>query len=87
MPNRWTLNWKDVYKRQQQALAGKEVDGIAAMAHKLLPLFTLSGAMEAVPLLNWLETQRGQWFSEEIGEKTACVLLEIQKVLEEARKV
>ena len=73
--------------RMQQALAGKEVDGIAAMAHKLLPLFTLIGAMEAVPLLNWLETQRGQCFSEEIGEKTACVLLEIQKVLEEARKV
>lgn len=24
--------------RMQQALAGKEVDGIAAMAHKLLPL-------------------------------------------------
>lgn len=55
--------------RMQQALAGKEVDGIAAMAHKLLPLFTLIGAMEAVPLLNWLETQRGQCFSEEIGEK------------------
>ena len=71
----------------QHALAGKEVDGIAAMAHTLLPLFTLIGAMEAVPLLNWLETQRGQCFSEEIGEKTACVLLEIQKVLEEARKV
>lgn len=30
--------------RMQQALTDREVDGIAAMAHKLLPLFTLIGA-------------------------------------------
>lgn len=71
--------------RMQQSLADEDVDGIAAMAHKLLPLFTLIGATDAVPLLNWLEARRGECFTEEIGEKTDCVLSEIRKVLGEAR--
>lgn len=71
--------------QMQQSLADEDVDGIAAMAHKLLPLFTLIGATDAVPLLNWLEAHRGECFSEEIGEKTDCVLSEIRKVLGEAR--
>lgn len=71
--------------RMQQSLANEDVDGIAAMAHKLLPLFTLIGATDAVPLMNWLEAHRGECFSEEIGEKTDCVLSEIRKVLGEAR--
>lgn len=71
--------------RMQQSLADEDVDGIAAMAHKLLPLFTLIGATDAVPLLNWLEAHRGECFSEEIGEKTDCVLSDIRKVLGEAR--
>lgn len=71
--------------RMQQSLANEDVDGIASMAHKLLPLFTLIGAADAVPLLNWLEAHRGECFSEEIGEKTDCVLSEIRKVLGEAR--
>lgn len=72
--------------RMQQALTDEEVDGIAAMSHKLLPLFSLIGATDAVPLLNWLEAQRGKDFSEEIKEKTGCVLQEIRKILEEAKK-
>lgn len=72
--------------RMQQALTDEEVDGIAAMSHKLLPLFSLIGATDAVPLLNWLEAQRGKNFSEEIKEKTDCVLQEIRKILEEAKK-
>lgn len=71
-------------ERMQQALANREVDGVAAMAHKLLPLFTLIGARDAVPLLTWLEAQRGQLFSEEIGQKTADVLHEIRNILREA---
>ena len=38
-------------ERMQQALNEKEVDGIAAMAHKLLPLFTMIGAEEMDRLL------------------------------------
>lgn len=71
--------------RMQQSLADEDVDAIAAMAHKLLPLFTLIGATDAVPFLNWLEAHRGECFSEEIGEKTDCVLSDIRKVLGEAR--
>lgn len=70
----------------QQALTDKDTDGIAAMSHKLLPLFSLIGATDAIPLLNWLEAQRGKNFSEEIKEKTGCVLQEIRKILEEAKK-
>ncbi|EFF59304.1 ATPase/histidine kinase/DNA gyrase B/HSP90 domain protein [Bacteroides xylanisolvens SD CC 2a] len=56
-------------ERMQQALNDKEVDGIAAMAHKLLPLFTMIGVDEAIPLLEWLEVQRGQDFSKKVKEK------------------
>lgn len=70
--------------RMQQASSDKDVDGIAAMAHKLLPLFTLIGATDATPLLNWLEARRGETYSEEIEEKTTLALREIRKILEEA---
>ena len=46
--------------RMQQALTDREVDGIAAMAHKLLPLFTLIGASESVASLRWLESCGGK---------------------------
>ena len=46
-------------ERMQQALNDKEVDGIAAMAHKLLPLFTMIGADETITPLKWLEACRG----------------------------
>ena len=69
--------------RMRQALSDKDMDGIAAMAHKLLPLFSLINASRAVALLNWLEMRRGQIFVEEAGEKVVCVLEEIQQVLKE----
>lgn len=72
--------------RMQQALLNEEVDGIAAMAHKLLPLFTLIGASDALPLLSQLEAERGQYFTEEISNKTETVLREIQRVLDAARQ-
>lgn len=72
--------------RMQQALLNEEVDGIAAMAHKLLPLFTLIGASDALPLLSRLETERGQRFTDEISIKTETVLREIQRVLDAARQ-
>ena len=73
-------------ERMQQALNDKEVDGIAAMAHKLLPLFTMIGVDEAIPLLEWLEVQRGQDFSKKVKEKTDNVLQEILIVLTKARE-
>ena len=73
-------------ERMQQALNDKEVDGIAAMAHKLLPLFTMIGVDEAIPLLEWLEVQRGQDFSKKVKEKTDHVLQQILIVLTKARE-
>lgn len=70
--------------RMQQALTDKDTDVIAAMSHKMLPLFTLIGASELVPLLTWLESMRGQSFTDEIGSKAERVLLEIQQVLQKA---
>lgn len=63
------------------AFEAENVDGIAAMAHKLLPLFTLIEAKEAAALLGWLEARRGEAFREEIKNKTSEALRLIDEVL------
>lgn len=71
-------------KNKAQMMAAIEagnVDGIAAMAHKLLPLFTLIGASEAAGLLGWLEARRGLEFGEEIKEKAEKAFALIDEVL------
>ena len=70
----------------QQALTDREVDGIAAMAHKLLPLFTLIGASESVTSLRWLESCRGEEFSEEIEKTTLEALEAVRKVVRAAEE-
>lgn len=72
--------------RMQQALTDREVDGIAAMAHKLLPLFTLIGASESVASLRWLESCRGEEFSEEIEKTTLEALEAVRKVVRAAEE-
>ena len=71
-------------ERMQQALNEKEVDGIAAMAHKLLPLFTMIGAEETIAPLKWLEACRGEEFSEKIEEETLHTLEAVRKIISEA---
>ena len=73
-------------ERMQQALNDKEVDGIAAMAHKLLPLFTMIGANETITPLKWLEACRGEEFSEKIEETTLNMLEVVRKVISEAER-
>lgn len=70
--------------RMQQALNDKDVDGIAAMAHKLLPLFTMIGASEAIAPLKGLEACRNGQFTEEVEENTAHVLEVIREVISSA---
>lgn len=70
--------------RMQQALNNKEVDGIAAMAHKLLPLFTMIGADETITPLKWLEACRGEEFSGKIEEITLNTLEAVRKIISEA---
>ena len=73
-------------ERMQQALNDKEVDGIAAMAHKLLPLFTMIGADETITPLKWLEASRGEKFSEKIEETTLNILEAVHKIISEAER-
>lgn len=70
--------------RMQQALDDREVNGIAAMAHKLLPLFTLIGASEAITPLKRLEACRDDEFSEEVEETTLKVLEIVRQIISEA---
>lgn len=69
------------------SLHNKAAGEIAAMAHKLLPLFTMLGATEAVGLLQWLEACREKEFSEEMASRTIAVLQEIEKVVAEAKEL
>lgn len=73
-------------ERMQQALNDKEVDEIAAMAHKLLPLFTMIGADETITPLKWLEACRGEKFSEKIEETTLNILEAVHKIISEAER-
>ena len=73
-------------ERMQQVLNDKEVDGIAAMAHKILPLFTMIGADETITPLKWLEACRGEKFSEKIEETTLNILEAVHKIISEAER-
>ena len=70
--------------RLRQALETEDTDGIAAMGHKLLPLFTLLGANDLVTLLKELEASRGVPFDEKIKEKSLAALNLIEDILEQA---
>ena len=67
--------------RLRQALDVEDTDGIAAMGHKMLPLFTLLGANELVALLKELEASRGEVFSEKIKEKSFSALAQIEDIV------
>ena len=71
----------------EEALAKKNMEDITAIAHKLLPLFTMLGATRCIPALTWMEQRRGTTeISEEAVEKTNFIVKEIEKVIDEAQK-
>lgn len=70
--------------RMQEALVAGDVEGVVAIAHKLLPLFTLIGATEAARLLTALEARRGEGFSEVLKQECDEVLVLIGEVMTEA---
>lgn len=70
--------------RLRQVLETEDTDGIAAMGHKMLPLFTLLGANELVTLLKELEASRGVPFDEAVKEKSLAALSLIEDILEQA---
>lgn len=71
----------------RHSLEAEDTDGIAAMGHKMLPLFTLLGADELVMLLKVLEASRGVPFGGEIKEKSLSALAIIEEVLAQAVKL
>ena len=71
----------------EEALAKRNMEGITAIAHKLLPLFTMLGATRCIPALTWMEQRRGTTeIGEEAIEKTNFIIEEIEKVIDEAKK-
>ena len=71
----------------EKALAEKNMEGITAMAHKLLPLFTMLGAARCIPALIWMEQKRGTTeVTGEVAEKTNFILKEVQEVMDEAQR-
>ena len=71
-------------ERMRQAFVDKDTDGIAAMAHKLLPLLTLIGASDAIVPLKFLESCRGESFSSEISDTASAALSTVCIIISEA---
>lgn len=71
-------------ERMRQAFVDKDTDGIAAMAHKLLPLLTLIGASDAIAPLKFLESCRGESFSTEISDTASATLSTVCIIISEA---
>ena len=80
----WKVSSRLNVDRLRQALETEDTDGIAAMGHKMLPLFTLLGANDLVTLLKELEASRGVPFDEKIKEKSLAALNLIEDILEQA---
>lgn len=75
-------------KQMQEALSGKNMPGITAMAHKLLPLFTMLGAEKCIPSLTWLEQKRESTeVTGEVTEKTRLILNEIDDIIRQAEEL
>lgn len=68
--------------RLRQALEAQEMENIAALSHKMAPVFTLIGAVEIASLLKELETLRGLPFSEDVKSKVHTVLSLIKDAVE-----
>ena len=71
-------------ERMRQAFVDKDTDGIAAMAHTLLPLLTLIGASDAIAPLKFLESCRGESFSTEISDTASAALSTVCIIISEA---
>lgn len=71
-------------EQMRQAFVDKDTDGIAAMAHKLLPLLTLIGASDAIAPLKFLESCRGESFSSEISDTASAALSTVCIIISEA---
>lgn len=71
-------------ERLQKAVENEDVDEMAAVSHKMIPLFTLIGAAELVALLKLLETSHGVPFTGELKERALAAFVLIEDVIAQA---
>lgn len=72
--------------RLQQAAEAGDMADLAAVAHKMIPLFKLIGAYPIVDLLRLLEASREGVFTVALRETVNAVLAQVEGVLQEAEK-
>lgn len=69
-------------EKLQAAISNKDMEALCATAHKMLPTFLMIEAQKAVPLLKWLEQQRGtQTYTPEAEQAAETVIAETKQVL------
>lgn len=68
-------------ERLRQAVDAADMDGVAAVSHKMIPLFTLIGATELVSELKILESLRGAPFTAEQGQRALRSLALIEDIV------
>ncbi|EJW92311.1 two-component system sensor histidine kinase [gut metagenome] len=67
--------------RLREGLRTCNVDELARVAHKMIPLFTLIGASDLVAMLRSLEAARGTEFTDKLSDQTKQVLISVEEVL------
>lgn len=69
-------------EKLQTAISNKDMEVLCATAHKMLPTFLMIEAQKAIPLLKWLEQQRGtQIYTPEAEQAAETVIAETKQVL------
>ena len=69
-------------EKLQTAISNKDMEALCATAHKMLPTFLMIEAQKAIPLLKWLEQQRGtQTYTPEAEQAAEAVIAETKQVL------
>lgn len=69
-------------EKLQAAISNKDMEALCATAHKMLPTFLMIEAQKAIPLLKWLEQQRGtQTYTPEAEQAADTVIAETKQVL------
>lgn len=69
-------------EKLQAAISNKDMEALCATAHKMLPTFLMIEAQKAIPLLKWLEQQRGtQTYIPEAEQAAEAVIAETKQVL------
>ena len=70
--------------RLRSAMEARDMEEIAAVSHKMIPLFTLVGALELVETLKKLETRRTAPYSNVVEEQVTFSLALIEDVIDSA---